>query len=158
MKAIFTALKNDYIAIVDPRRKQEMKKKMLIICNSVNSELECALNSMLSNSSKKLKDLIRYLLLAFKVESHEQAKFDRLLPKDMYTMKCEGQDKYGKLPPEINCSHHPRALFDKVFSPFKRRMHLIRYYARHYMEGIKKGRLFTDSRRFRNHTEMSSGK
>jgi DNA polymerase III epsilon subunit-like protein len=141
LKAIFTALKNDYIAIVDPKRKQDMKKKMSIICNSINSELECALNTMLSYSSKNLKDLVRYLMLAFKVSNDMQAKFDRLLPKTMYIMRCEGQDKFGKVSPEMTTSHHPRILYERTISPFKRRIHMVRYFARYYMEAIKKGKL-----------------
>jgi hypothetical protein len=139
-KAIFTALKNDFLTIVDPKRKKDMRQKMSIISTSINSELECALNCMLSHSSRQLKDLVRYLMLAFKVTSDQQSKFDRLLPKAMYIMRCEGQDKYGKVSPDMSTSHHPRILYENSMSPFKRRIHMIRYFARYYMDAIKRGR------------------
>jgi hypothetical protein len=129
------------------KRKGDMKTKMKLLCMSINKRLEWALNNMLINSSQRLKDLVRYLLLAFSVDGDQQAKFDRLMAESMYILKCQGMDKFNKVPVDMTWGHHPRALFSRQLAPFTRRIHLIRYYGRYYMNKIKHGRLMSSSRK-----------
>lgn len=124
------------------KRRTELQVKMKMICSSVNKRLEWSLNNMLINSSHKIKDLVRYLLLGLSVDGHHQSKFDKLMSESMYILKCQGMDKFNQVPVHMTWGHHPRSLYSREFSPFKRKIHLIRYYGRYYMGQIKKGRLF----------------
>lgn len=126
---------------IDFKKKNAAPEKANHLCKAVNLTLEMRLNEMLVNSSKQLRDLVRYLLLAFDVNSEQQVKFDRLLPKSLYILKCEGIQLYNRQPEWMKEMPHPRTLHCNNFSPFLRKVHFTRYYARYLMDTILKGNL-----------------
>lgn len=141
VQAMFTAMKIELLKVAETKRWSSTSKKITGLYKAFNSTLEWRLNEMLLHSSKQLKNIVRYLLQGFNVGSSQQAKFDRLLPRALYIAKCEGMDLYHQQPDWMTSGFHPRSLYCQSFSPFMRRVHLARYYARHLMETVVRGRL-----------------
>lgn len=135
----FGGLKKVVLKATSAKNEAATRQKLNGLCRAVNSTIEWRLNEMLVNSSIQIRNLVRYLLQGFDVGSSQQAKFDRLLPRTLYILKCEGMEMYCRHPDWMTSAFHPRALYCHSFSPFMRRVHLARYYARYFMETVSKG-------------------
>jgi hypothetical protein len=156
VQSFFSLMKADVLSCADSKRMSGVTAKLAGLCKCVNSAVEWQLNEMLLGSSRELRSTVRYLLLSFDVGGEQQRRFDRLLPKPLYIMKCEGIQEFFHQPDWMGSAFHPRSLYCHTFSPFMRRIHLARYYARHIMETIKIGRQVI-TRRHEDCTEQAGG-
>ena len=112
-----------------------------MLVSIMNSTLEYSLNKMLENSAEALTRLAKRFLLTLAADREHQRRIDYLLSLNTYIMKCEALVESGRMPVNLDYCFHPRFLYCRHNSDFRRRLMLIKSYVVYYVKMLQKSRM-----------------
>ena len=140
----FAGMRSGYLSLYsnDQSKYLLMQTKFDSLVNVFNNSIQSSLNSMVANSSKKIVQIVRLVLLSFTVDNaYFQQKIDERLSKNTYIEKCKSMIDNNMCSPSMDKCHLPRSLFSRFLSDFRRRCLMVKYIVMYYFYKLQKNEL-----------------